>query len=164
MVDVSKNILDQLASVIGNLSNEEYTQKLDLFSGTSIGQHTRHILEFYTCLISKSECDCICYDDRERNTELEENSSSALSKIDSIKTDLQSLNNNKALTLKALMGSKIVDVNTSFERELLYAIEHTVHHMAIIKMGLLMNFHHVIIPENFGVAESTIAYRNQCAQ
>jgi len=68
------------------------------------------------------------------------------------------------MCLEAVQGGKTVKVDTTFNRELLYAIEHTVHHMAIIKIGMLLNYPNVTVPENFGVAESTIQYKTSCAQ
>jgi len=62
MKEVSKKILLQLENVLVGLTNEEYTTPLEIFSGTSIAQHTRHILEFYLCLISNSESSVINYE------------------------------------------------------------------------------------------------------
>ena len=47
---------------------------------------------------------------------------------------------------------------SSYSREILYAIEHAVHHMAILKIGVNLEFKKVTVPPNFGVAESTVRY------
>jgi len=164
MIEVSKKILLQLEYVLKTLSNEEYTASLEIFSGASIAQHTRHILEFYVCLITNCECDIINYDLRKRDKGLEQDLSFCLTKITEINKELNNLNSDKNIVLEAVQGGKIVKVNTTLNRELLYAVEHTVHHMAIIKMGILLNYPSVIIPDNFGVAESTIQYKSICAQ
>jgi hypothetical protein len=49
-------------------------------------------------------------------------------------------------------------VNSCVERELVYNIEHAIHHMALIKIGLRAEFSSVIIPDSFGVASSTLRY------
>ena len=164
MVKVSQNILSQLSEVLSKLTTEHYTMPLEIFSGASISQHTRHLLEFYMCLISNSQADVINYDLRKRDTNLEQNLEFCLSKIDQIKCDLNDLTSNRELVLEGVQGGVNVSVKTTFNREILYAVEHAVHHMAIIKMGILLNYPQVKIPENFGVAESTIRYKNTCAQ
>ena len=85
-------------------------------------------------------------------------------KVDEINIQLNQVNTNKKICLEAFQGGKTVKVETSFDRELLYAIEHTIHHMAIIKMGILLHYPNITIPKNFGVAESTIQYKSSCAQ
>jgi hypothetical protein len=44
------------------------------------------------------------------------------------------------------------------ERELAYNIEHTIHHMAIIKQSIIEHFTYIDLPEYFGVASSTVRY------
>ena len=164
MKEVSKKILLQLENVLVGLTNEEYTTPVEIFSGTSIAQHTRHILEFYLCLISNSESSVINYDLRKRDKNIEQDLPFCLSKISDIIKELDLLSADKPMCLEAVQGGKTVKVDTTFNRELLYAIEHTVHHMAIIKIGMLLNYPNVTVPENFGVAESTIQYKTSCAQ
>lgn len=163
MISVSKHILSQLSAVLAEMTNDEYILPIELFSGASVSQHTRHILEFYICLLDQ-QGDAINYDARKRDQRLEQNISFTLETITSIIHKLPELETKKPVTLCAIQGGQEIQVPSSLERELLYAIEHTVHHMAIIKMGLLMHFPQVAIPASFGVAESTIQYRNQCAQ
>ena len=42
-------ILSQLEEVVEQLTNDSYCNTMEVFSGASIGQHIRHILEFYHC-------------------------------------------------------------------------------------------------------------------
>ena len=164
MISVSKNILGQLSLVLNNLSTEEYSTPLEIFSGASISQHTRHILEFFTCLTDCKNIEVVNYDLRQRDIKLEKDLSFTISKIEKIICDLDDLKNDHPVILEATFSGELKTSNSSLHRELLYAIEHAVHHMAIIKMGILLNFPKVNIPQNFGVAESTIMYRNKCAQ
>ena len=163
MIRVSQNILTQLTSVLNNLNDEEFRTPLEIFSGASVSQHVRHILEFYSCLIN-CEATILNYDKRKRDLRIEKDLSFALCTIAQIYTDLDSLSQDRVVKLEANLGEEDYTVNSSMKRELLYAVEHAVHHMAILKMGIMINFPQINLPVNFGVADSTIQYRNQCAQ
>ena len=50
-------------------------------------------------------------------------------------------------------------MKSSFERELLYCLDHAIHHQALIKIGLKeLHLSHLVSPD-FGVAYSTLRYR-----
>ncbi len=157
-------ILSQLEEVIHQLNNDLYCNTMEVFSGASIGQHIRHILEFYSCVIEQKNTGELCYDNRKRDLALEENKSTALHFIQSIKKGLENFSKDKNLVLVSTLQDIQVKTPSSLSRELLYALEHAVHHMAIIKIGLLIGCPQIQLPKNFGVADSTIQYRDQCVQ
>lgn len=163
MIIVSKNILTQVSSLLTQLKNEEYTLPLEVFSGSSIAQHVRHTLEFYLCLLD-AKTELVNFDKRERNPKIENDLSFTLSTIKSIIARLDTLTEDKPMILEATLGGELQSTHTSIHRELLYVIEHAVHHMAIIKIGFVLNFPNIQIPKNFGVAESTISHRKECVQ
>jgi hypothetical protein len=51
---------------------------------------------------------------------------------------------------------------SNYFRELLYNLEHCIHHQALIKVAILQC--ETVTIDNFGVDQTTIEYRNQCAQ
>lgn len=161
---LSISILSQLKDVINQLGETAYSETLDVFSGASIGQHTRHILEFYLCLLQQKNKGDICYDKRERNLALETDIQVTTATINLLIDNLKLVTEDTPVTLSCELQGESIITPSSVSRELLYALEHAVHHMAIIKIGLLLNCPTLTIPQNFGVADSTVQYRNQCAQ
>jgi hypothetical protein len=51
-------------------------------------------------------------------------------------------------------------VDSSVGRELMYAFDHAIHHIAIIKIGIKAAFPQIQIPQEIGVAPSTIRYHS----
>ena len=52
---------------------------------------------------------------------------------------------------------------TNYYREIAYNLEHTIHHMALIRVGL-RELGDIAVDDSYGVASSTLKYRKQCAQ
>ena len=53
------------------------------------------------------------------------------------------------------------DRASNLDRELVYNIEHAIHHMALIKIGIKEVAPQLQLPEGFGVANSTIRHKKQ---
>lgn len=177
MKDIAQRNIDtlsQLAAFISKLSFEEYQCKSKLIIGASIGQHVRHIIEFYESIFLGIPIDRVCYDSRKRDVVLEEDKQSAFESIVVLNNRLFKIEkcNNIQLNVEVASneeGLKNKLINTSVSRELLYALDHTIHHMAIIRIaGQDIRGGAIDIPEDFGVAPSTLRYRTnqieQCAQ
>ena len=58
---------------------------------------------------------------------------------------------------------EIVTIPSNYYRELAYNLEHTIHHMALIRVGIT-EVSGIQLSDDFGVASSTVKYRKQCAQ
>lgn len=158
----AKENLIQLQEMLQVIKEENYTQKADILSGASIGQHIRHILEFYLLLVSGSFSGTIGYDKRQRDIHIEKDPQFAIKTIDRLLQGIETLDEN--LTVKfegdfTTDGSSKNMIPSSVGRELAYCIEHSIHHQAIIKAGLIGLGIKDITDENFGVAYSTIRYR-----
>ena len=70
---------------------------------------------------------------------------------------------NKNVVLQQIVDGEELNIDSNYFRELLYNLEHCIHHQALIKVAVLQ-LEHLQIDADFGVARSTIEYRNQCAQ
>lgn len=160
-------IINQLIDIIQQFSVEDYSKKLNILNGSSIGMHTRHILEFYTCFLKTTNSSQICYDNRDRKLIYEIDPDSSISCFKSIQNDIQKLNLESEISIQTNTGVSENEnefVQSTIGRELLYTLDHAIHHMAILKIGTQMNFNNISFPEGFGVAPSTIRHHNKCAQ
>ena len=153
--------LDGLILVLNQLSNNEYSKKCEHLSNATIGEHTRHIIEMFQCLQNNYDSGLVNYDKRNRNLKIETDTNFALQKIDEIKENLD--RENKKIQLQQIIDGHEFRIESNYFRELLYNLEHCIHHQALIKVAVLQ-CDKIQIDENFGVARSTIEFRNQCAQ
>ena len=164
MKETAKDNLLQLRSLLNSLDETEYTRQHEILSGATIGQHMRHILEFYLLLVSGSFTGTISYDKRERNPRIENSLVFTIDTINLLIPAMGLLKEKDPVELEAdytTNGSSCNNVNSSVGRELAYCIEHSIHHQALIKAGLIVSGLSHIIDDDFGVAYSTIRYREK---
>lgn len=164
LTDPVKVLISQLQEMLEDLTDVEYNKKIELLSNASIGQHTRHIIEFFLELFIGYATGTVNYDQRKRDTGLETSRMYARNALQKIDTFLDC--DDRALTLIVDFGAGTGSpcrVPTNFYRELVYNLEHTVHHMALLRIGVNA-VSTIRLPANFGVAMSTIKYRNACAR
>ena len=161
LLQTINNSLDELADLLKQLPDEEYSRPCPDLSGASIGEHTRHIVEMFECLLDQYASGTVNYDLRKRNLTMQTSTGFAIGAIQSAKSNLD--RPNRALSLQQHIDGNEIRIESNYFRELLYNLEHCVHHQALIKVGLLHS-ELVEVDENFGVARSTIEYRKQCAQ
>lgn len=159
----SINVLDQLEVVLMQMKEEDYRQLIPSLDA-SIGKHVRHILEFYLCLFEGLEKGKINYDTRRRDKSVETDRKVALDLIGDIKTRIEGQKGDPELALNLKYGditNQNIVLSTNYGRELAYNIEHTIHHLAIVKQGFKEIFQDIQLPENFGIASSTVRYMKQ---
>ncbi len=156
-----KNTLNELSSLLTQLSIEDYTNPCRGLSNATIGEHTRHIIEMFQCLENQYEVGIINYDDRKRDYLIQTDTEFAKKTIVEVIQTLEKPNKN--ITLQQVVDGEELNIESNYHRELLYNLEHCIHHQALIKVAVLQ-LEHLEIDENFGVARSTIEYRKQCAQ
>ncbi len=153
-------LFEQLRNVLEKLTDQQYTRAVPILSDASIGQHSRHIIEFFLELNKGYKQGVINYDQRKRDHGIESERAAAIFKLRQLSGSLEK--ENKHLLLIADPGEP-VQVETNYYRELLYNLEHIVHHMALIRVGIAA-VSDLPLPEGFGIAASTIKYRQACAQ
>jgi hypothetical protein len=165
---VQKSILeiqDQLEFIFSTLENPQYSASLDAFSGSSIGKHVRHIFDFYACILHGCDCGQLDYNDRERNGLIEEDIIAAKVCFNQLADEIEKKDIN--LQIKVVTDFSCNNneerpiVISSIGRELMYAFDHAIHHIAIIKMGIKSSFPEILIPAHVGVAPSTIKFHSK---
>ena len=166
---VASNALHDLRSYLTVIGTEHYQVPIELLSRATIGQHTRHIIEFFSCLLEQGTNlpdPVINYAIRRRDYLIESNTEHALKAVDDISAKLNSLDTEINCMLDCSEhGQPGLLVPSTIGRELIYTIEHTIHHLAIVKIALKSILPSLEIPEHFGVAPSTLRHRLEaCAQ
>lgn len=138
-----------------------YAGPCSALSNATIGQHTRHIIELYQCLIEGYQVGEINYDDRKRNALYENNITAAIDAVQDILLNLEQPD--KTVKIFCQTEDSSVCIESNYYREVLYNLEHCIHHQALIKVALLF-IKDIEISSGFGVAPSTLQYRQRCAQ
>ncbi len=156
-------VFNQLKELLNQLNPQTYTENLPVLNNSSIGQHVRHTLEFFQCLINGASTGIVDYDGRERNHLIETELIYTQKKLAEIETTIKTETNlNRPLLLKVRYSEKNHElVESNFMRELVYMIEHSIHHFALIRIGVQVHFSHIPIDPAFGVAYATIRYKQQ---
>jgi hypothetical protein len=160
-------ILMQLTEMTHRLSEPDFVKPVESLGNSTIGQHLRHTLEFFICLQQGAVSGIVNYDKRQHNKLIETDKSIALDTLISIQTFINSQPTNRQLKLEVgydLNNEDFVTVDTNVLREIVYNIEHAVHHMAIMKIGIRDAAPYVTLPYDFGVAASTIRYAEKAAE
>lgn len=155
------NSLNELIDLLNQLDNADYAKQCSELSNATIGEHTRHIIEMFQCLENQYDLGIVNYDNRERNKMIQTDTDFAIQTIVEVQKNLEK--GNKKLELQQIIDGEEIRIESNYFRELLYNLEHCIHHQALIKVAILQ-CPTVSIDANFGVARSTIEYRNQCAQ
>ncbi len=161
MFQASFQTIEEFKKVLKNLPAESYTKPCSALSHATIGQHTRHIIELYLCLIDGYPSAEVSYDNRKRDKRIEQEPEFALLQLQWIQEKLEM--ENKALIISYELNERPLTIESNYLREVMYNLEHAIHHEALIKVAIL-EFCEMALPESFGVAPSTIQYRKQCVQ
>ncbi|MFZ1807013.1 MAG: hypothetical protein WAU36_07330 [Cyclobacteriaceae bacterium] len=162
LINASYSILSQLASVVEQIEEKDFSLPCPSLGNSSVGQHLRHTLEFFLCLESGCNDGVVNYDKRSHDKIMESDKFITLSTINRIKDFISSKVEDFTFTLEVgyeLDSEESVKMQTNYFRELTYNIEHAVHHMAIMKIGIREIAPYISLPPDFGIAASTLRYK-----
>jgi uncharacterized damage-inducible protein DinB len=155
----------EVKKALDSLSDSDYTASSPVLFNASIGQHVRHIVELFVQLQQGYSSGVVNYDLRKREYAIETDKQLASRLMNEL---LAGINKpDKALLLQgcfdATANAAAIQLQTTYYRELAYNIEHTIHHMALIRVGMEA-LQLTPVNSNFGMASATIKHRSTCAQ
>lgn len=163
LVRACDSILDQLEDAVTQMSADDFSRPSAALSNSTIGQHLRHTIEFFLCLENGFGAGVINYDKRAHDKFIETDKFIALNAIRRVREFIGATTNDASLLLEVGYDRHTEDcvtIQTNYFRELTYNIEHAVHHMAIIKIGIREVADYVRLPKDFGVAVSTLRHND----
>lgn len=155
-------ILNQLTDVIHQMDEKDFCKPSETLSKSTVGQHLRHTVEFFICLEQGFEKGVVNYDKRQHDKLIESDKFIALAALEGIKEFVSTQHVDQPLKLEVGYDRNRDDcqtIDTNYQRELTYNIEHAVHHMAIMKIGIREVAPYVKLSSDFGIAVSTIRYK-----
>jgi hypothetical protein len=153
-----QNVFVQLSETIDQLSDEQYIHPCCQLKNASIGQHVRHIIELCQELEKGYESGVVNYEKRIRDHVIETNRAVAKDLLGSLFESFNKPDKNLTLEVCYDTSSEVLHIATNYHREIAYNLEHTIHHMALIRIGI-NEVSQLSLPEEFGVASSTMKYR-----
>ena len=151
----------EIKSILLQFDDELYQKELKIISDASVGQHFRHIIEFYTCFTEAQQTNLVCYDERNRTYLWETSIIETLAILNELKSEINSIDMNKIIQLRQNYFGESHLIKSTNQRELMYCFDHSVHHFALIKIAIETHFPTIKVPQNFGIASSTIAFQKQ---
>lgn len=156
------SILDQLTHLVNQITEQDFIKPASTLSHSTIGQHLRHTIEFFMCFEQGFDKGLINYDKRAHDTLIESDKFLALASLRRIHDFVENQREERALKLEVgydLSKEEFVTIDTNYTRELVYNIEHAVHHMAIMKIGVREVAPYITLAPDFGIAASTIRHK-----
>ena len=159
--------LAQGESLLTQLSDEDYTRKVAVAFGASVGGHYRHCLDHFRSLLDSAVQGDLNYDHRERGTPVEHDRFAALNATRELRQGYERLQPELLLRTLSVTCKTSYATNGSqaspstVGREIMYSVAHAVHHYALI--GVMCGVMGLNMPAGFGVAPSTLKHQNKAA-
>jgi hypothetical protein len=147
--------------MVRQISADDFSKPSPSLSNSTVGQHLRHTIEFFLCLEGGFRDGVINYDKRAHDKLVESDKFIAINSICRIRDFVGVTSIDSSLRLDVGYDrhtEECVTIQTNYFRELTYNIEHAVHHMALIKIGIREVASYVKLPPDFGIAVSTLRH------
>jgi hypothetical protein len=150
--------LQSLSNLLTALSNEQYIHRIEHLGNASIGGHTRHIIELLQCALDGYQTGTVDYVNRKRDLRLQEDKKFAQNIIEAILVNVKNPDKKLEMLVEEIEDAISDTVTTTFFREIVYNTEHTIHHLALIKVALIeMQLN--LVGQDFGMAYSTLKFK-----
>ncbi len=158
--------LNQVINIVNSLQDLTQTKHDYLYNELNIGNHIRHINDHFFALMEGSRIGIIDYNTRNRGSAIETDSNIAIQQVNQILDWIEVSENshtkddlNKAIKIISeidCIQTQSMEFSSNIARELLYLINHTIHHTAHI--GLIAKNNGIEIPLDVGMAPCTMTF------
>ena len=157
IIDAATANLKRAETLIPMLDAESYSNSNIGPYYSSIGEHLRHVLDIFKCLIDGLDSKVVDLSDRVRGTEAETISEQGLKYVNAVVNDLARLRDiDQAAPITVIddLGLGTVDVPSTLGAVLSQAHGHAIHHFASI--GYLLHLQGIPLPDRrFGYNPTT---------
>ncbi len=158
-----EDVLQQGLVLLSEVPDGMYGLMVEEPFAASIGQHYRHVIDHFVCLVAGMESGRVDYDQRSRSRELETDIEYARSMTAMLLHLFQRLSPEtlvrecQVLYSVGYRDQRAEELPSTIGRELAFCVGHAIHHYAIVR--LLCAQLEVEVPVEFGIAPSTLKYR-----
>ena len=157
-----KSIIDQLRIMEAVLEGRFYAHPLPVLNHATLGQHIRHIHDFYKALAVGISTSVVDYNHRERNEEIELSLDTDMQRLETLRSFFSALDLNQAICILTSEGflEEPKEIKSTIMRELMYGYDHAIHHLPFIII-VFESLHTIQLPSYFGVARSTLSFHKK---
>ncbi|MDX2186424.1 MAG: DinB family protein [Opitutaceae bacterium] len=163
LIEQNVAALRQTRLLLSSITAEQYVRPVESCFGSTLGGHVRHLLDHYSSYFKSGSEGWIDYETRERDQRLETDPLFAIAVTDETMRLLgvhaeDEGGHHLAVRVEHLNeGDPGFVAPSSYRRELLFLLSHTVHHCALI--SVCCHSMGIRTPSGFGVAPSTLRHR-----
>ncbi len=151
-------LIKDIKRLLISLPDDVLTYPLEVYEGSTLGGHFRHIYEFFQTVVKADNL--IDYTLRLRNVDIESRKQIAIRSFEEIEYSLTTLDERKQVWVRPDFKERSERmVASSIGRELVYAYDHAVHHLALIRIGLYEIMPEMVVDPSIGVAASTLQHK-----
>jgi uncharacterized damage-inducible protein DinB len=150
----------QISDILAEVKKLPKDKAQNFYCDLNAGKHVRHVLDHFLAFLSISDEGILDYNARNRDSVVETDFIAAQEQLNIIMQDFESFPDEER-NLSLISEVDVSDTQNEYftsntSREMLYLINHTMHHAAYI--NLIAKHCGVALPDHIGVAPSTASY------
>lgn len=154
------NALSQVEDILNVTASLSSSVQSVFYVEAGAGRHVRHILDHLLALREGMESGILDYNRRNRESIIERDLQAATQQLQELRAWLEQqgkFEGSIEIISEADVGNTVnIEMPSTVQREVLYIINHTIHHAAHIK--LLGKHMDIQFPEHIGLAPATATY------
>tara|TARA_R100001377_G_scaffold68484_1_gene43760 strand:+ start:480 stop:1007 length:528 start_codon:yes stop_codon:yes gene_type:complete len=160
------NSLEQLNDILVELEQMPRQLADNVYREANVGQHIRHVFDHMLAIKLAVEEGVVDYDKRDRGNEVETDRLMASQRLSLLRLWIQTEDfDNCKITVASEIdceSTQRMHFDSNLNREILYVINHTIHHAAHIKL-VLAHFG-INLPAHIGIAPGTASFNRHSTQ